>query len=236
MYHHVNSDRCSNELEIFEKHLLYIKEHFRSVLPSEEITVDSVCLTFDDAYSDFYFLIFPLLKKYNIKALLAVPTKYILDSCSLDSQTRMGFEHNDLFKNYQHGTFCTYEELQEMLDSGLVGIASHSHSHVNMSKNGVDIEEELKLSKDILEKKLNITVESFVFPYGKYDKNILAYAKKYYKYIFRIGNAIHKDFNGINGVIYRINGDGIKSADELFGWKKIAAYRFKAFIKRITNG
>lgn len=236
MYHHVNSDRCSNDLEIFEKHLLYIKERFRTVLPGEEIVADSICLTFDDAYSDFYFLIFPLLQKYNIKALLAVPTKYILDSCSLSPQTRMGFEHNELFKNYQEGTFCTYEEIKEMLDSGLVAIASHSHSHGNMLKNGVDIEEELKLSQEILEEKLNIKIESFVFPYGKYNKNILTLAKKHYKYVFRIGNAVHKDFNGINGVIYRINGDGIKSADELFGWKKMLTYGFKAFVKRVTNG
>ena len=79
MYHHVNSDRCSNDLAIFEEHLKYIKNNFKTIFPGEEITSKSVCLTFDDAYADFYFLIFPLLKKYNLKALLAIPSKYILD-------------------------------------------------------------------------------------------------------------------------------------------------------------
>lgn len=236
MYHHVNSDRCSNDLEMFENHLLYIKDHFHTVLPNEEILGDSICLTFDDAYSDFYFLIYPLLKKYNLKALLAIPTKYILDSCNLSAETRMGFEHKDFFQNYEKGTFCTYSEIQEMLHSGLVGIASHSHSHVNLEKNGVNVEEELKLSKTILEEKLKITIDSFVFPYGKYNKEILSLTKKHYSYIFRIGNAIHNDFEGINGVIYRIDGDGITRADEIFGWKKMAAYRLKAFIKKVTNG
>ena len=62
MYHHVNSDRCSNDLAIFEEHLKYIKNNFKTIFPGEEITSKSVCLTFDDAYADFYFLIFPLLK------------------------------------------------------------------------------------------------------------------------------------------------------------------------------
>ena len=62
MYHHVNSDRCSNDLSIFEEHLKYIKNNFKTIFPGEEANQKSVCLTFDDAYADFYFLIFPLLK------------------------------------------------------------------------------------------------------------------------------------------------------------------------------
>ena len=105
MYHHVNSDRCSNDLAIFEEHLKYIKNNFKTIFPGEEITSKSVCLTFDDAYADFYFLIFPLLKKYNLKALLAIPSKYILDDTDEKAENRMNFEHNDLFENYQKETF-----------------------------------------------------------------------------------------------------------------------------------
>lgn len=232
MYHHVNSDRCSNELKVFEEHLKYISQNYTSLFPGEEVTSKSICLTFDDAYADFYYFIYPLLQKYNLKALLAVPTKYILDDTNYTQDTRLGFEHNDLFKNYEKATFCTFKELREMIDSGLVQIGSHSHSHVNLLEKGVDLEEELVISKNILEEKLGIKIESFVFPFGKYNEEIAKEAHKHYQYLFRIGNAIHNDFSGIKGVIYRVDGDNLTKVDELFSFKNRMKYRFKAFIKR----
>jgi peptidoglycan/xylan/chitin deacetylase (PgdA/CDA1 family) len=232
MYHHVNSDRCSNDLKIFEEHLKYISQNYTSLFPGEKVLSKSVCLTFDDAYADFYYFIYPLLQKYNLKALLAVPTKYILDDTNYTQDTRLGFEHNDLFKNYEKATFCTFKELREMIDSGLVQIGSHSHSHVNLLEKGVDLEEELVISKNILEEKLGIKIESFVFPFGKYNEEIAKEAHKHYQYLFRIGNAIHNDFSGIKGVIYRVDGDNLTKVDELFSFKNRMKYRFKAFIKR----
>lgn len=235
MYHHVNSDKYSSNLNIFEEHLKYIAQNYTSLFPGEEVVSKSVCLTFDDAYADFYYFIFPLLKKYNLKALLAVPSKYILDDCDEQQDIRIGFEHNDLFKNYQKGTFCTFEELKEMYESGLIQIGSHSHSHVNLTAQNVDVEKELKLSKEILEQKLGMEISSFVFPFGKYNQEILQKTLKYYKYSFRIGNAIHRDFKGINGVIYRVNGDGLKRYNEIFSFKKILGYKIKGLLKRLGS-
>ena len=232
MYHHVNSDRCSNDLEVFEKHMGYLASHFQTTFPTEKkLKGKNACLVFDDAYVDFYYLIFPILKKYNIKALLAVPTKYILENCNEPKDIRMSFEHNDEFKNYEKGTFCTFEEMKEMIKSGLVQIVSHSHTHTNLLEEGVDLKEELELSQKILEEKLNIKVESFVFPFGKYNDAIAKETLKHYKYAFRIGNAIHKDFSGIKGINYRVDADGLTTADEIFTFKEQLGYRFKAFIK-----
>lgn len=233
MYHHVNSDRCSNDLAIFEEHLKYIKSKYTTILPGEKIVKNSVCLTFDDAYFDFYHLIFPLLKKYELKALLAIPSKYILDDTEQLAKDRLNFEHNLLFENYEKGTFCTYKELEIMKNSGLIAFASHSHSHIDLTQKGVDLNVELKHSKELLESKLKVKIESFVFPFGKYNQDILKEAKKYFKYNFRIGNAIHKDFNGINGAIYRVDGDGLKSANEIFTFSKILKYKFKALVKKV---
>ena len=235
MYHHVCSDRCSNDIEIFEKHLEYISRNFVTLFPGEKVVDNSLCLTFDDAYADFYLLIFPLLKKYNLKALLAVPSQYILDDTNLDPKIRLGFEHNDLFTNYDKATFCTKKELLEMIDSKLVVIGSHSHSHINLLESSVDVEFELSHSKKILEEMLGVNVDSFVFPFGKYNQSILDLTLQYYKYPFRIGNAIHKDFGGINGVIYRVKGDDLKTPNEIFTPLKIVQYRFKGFIKRVAR-
>lgn len=235
MYHHLNSDRCSNEYSIFEQHLEYISKKFVTVFPSGNMPNNPICLVFDDGYFDFYKLIFPLLKKYNLKALLAVVPKYILDDCFLDESIRLGYEHNDLFENYEKGTFCTYAELKEMISSGLIQVVSHSFGHENLVENGVNVTEELIKSKETLEAKLNIVVESFVFPFGKYNQNVLDETKKYYKYAFRIGNGVNKDFNGVNGVIYRVDGDNLKNASDVFDYKNILKYKFKTFTKCILG-
>ncbi|NLC27575.1 MAG: polysaccharide deacetylase family protein [Campylobacteraceae bacterium] len=236
MYHHANSDMCSNSLDMLEKHLSYISSNFTSVFPGESLAKRSVCLTFDDAYSDFYFLIFPLLKKYNLKALLAVPSAYLLESCDMPPKKRMDFKHNDLFENWKKGTFCTIVELKEMIASGLVQIASHGDTHTNLLDLEVDLEKEILKSKQILEEKLKIKVESFVFPFGKYNLDLVKKVKEHYLYAFRIGNAIHKDFSGIKGVNYRVDGDSLKSPNEIFRWQNILKYRFKAFLKGFERG
>jgi len=205
MYHHVNSDRCSNNYEIFEAHLKYISENFTSTFPTQTLPKNPICLVFDDGYYDFYKLIFPLLKKYNLKALLGVTPKYILDDTDKSDTLRLSYAHNDLYKNYKDATLCTYKELQELIKSNLVQIVSHSYSHQNLVEDNVNLEQELLGSKNILENKLNIKIESFVFPFGKYNQSILDETKKHYKYSFRIGNGINKDFSGVNDVIYRID-------------------------------
>lgn len=235
MYHHLNSDRCSNKYEIFEEHLKYISQNFTTVFPCDKLPKNPICLVFDDGYFDFYKLIFPLLKKYNLKALLAVVPKYILDDCDIEDTKRLNYEHNDLFQYYENGTFCSYNELKEMIQSGLVEIASHSYSHQNLVEDSVDVILELQKSKKVLEEKLNIKVESFVFPFGKYNQQVLDETKKYYKYAFRIGNGTNKDFNGTKGVIYRIDGDNLKNGNEIFNFFNILKYRIKIVIKSIVG-
>lgn len=236
MYHHVNSDRCSNELVLFQEHLAYISQHFTSIFPTlEELPQKSICLVFDDGYYDFYKYIYPLLKKYKLKALLGVVPKYILDDTTKTDSLRLEYEHNELFKQYKNATFCTYKELKEMQESGFVQVVSHSYSHKNLTEEGVDIEKELLTSKTILEEKLNIKVESFIYPFGKYNQEILNATHKYYTYAFRIGNSIQKDFHGIHNVIYRIDGDFLKTPNEIFSFKNILQYRIKWMIKSIVG-
>ncbi len=235
MYHHLNSDRCSNNQAIFEEHLAYISKHFNSTFPTKTFPKNPICLVFDDGYYDFYKLIFPLLKRYNIKALLAVVPKYILESCNNSDEERLNHEHNELFNHYKEGTFCTYEELEEMIASGLVQIASHSYSHQNLLEENINLEEEIIYSKQLLEKRLNIRIDSFVYPFGKYNQIILDKTMKHYNYSFRIGNGVNMDFRGIRGVIYRIDGDNLTHPSEIFSFKSMLKFRFKSFVKSIVG-
>lgn len=232
MYHNINANKYSNDLELFKKHLIYIKNNFNVVLPGDELSGKDICLTFDDGFYNFYEYVFPLLKSLNIKAILAVPTKFILDSTDLPKNGRLSVPHSETYSRIADAPFCTFEELKEMSDSGYVKIASHSHSHVNLQECD-NLEQELDLSKKLLEEKLAFECDIFIFPFGKYNDKVVSETKKRYKYLFRIGNGINKNFDGIKGLIYRINADNLKDEKSIFSFFSLLKFRFKSFIKSI---
>lgn len=234
MYHHINSDDLplSNSDSMMESHLALIAERYTTVFPGDELSKRSICLTFDDAYFDFYYYVFPLLKKYNLKALLAVPSAYILDDTEIIPEKRLSLKHCEIYENYQTvAPFCTCAELREMVKSGHVMVASHGMNHVNLSEDRVDLEQEIFGSKVALEEKLGFRVDSFVLPYGKYNDAVVALAREHYSYVFRIGNALNPSWDGIGGLIYRIKGDALTTSNELFKPLKQLGFWFKTIVK-----
>lgn len=66
-----------------------------------------------------------------------------------------------------------------MLNSGLITIASHSFSHIELiNKSGTVLQKEILSSKDTLEKLFHISINTLVYPSGKYDISALREAKK----------------------------------------------------------
>lgn len=240
MYHHINSDDLplSNSDKMMEEHLSLIAQRYVTIFPGDHIGKHSICLTFDDAYYDFYYYVFPLLKKYNLKALLAVPVAYILEDTDVSSEQRLSLRHHEIYEsdNYKrYVSFCTYRELREMVQSGHVIIASHSMHHLNLSEEGIDLEQEIIASKIVLEEKLGFRVDSFVLPYGKYNEAVIRLAREHYSYVFRIGNAYNPSWNGIGGLLYRIKGDALETPDSLFKPFKQIGYWIKTVVKMIKG-
>lgn len=87
-----------------------------------------------------------------------------------------------LYKNYVNigGRSLTWAEIQEMIDSGLCTIGSHSVSHDSMTARKGRSDEvyqayllkELQESKDFLETHLKLPCTSFAYPYGNYNSAI----------------------------------------------------------------
>ena len=240
MYHHINGTRYSNDFHIFQNHLQYLLERYNIVTPGDSLgSNNNLCLTFDDAYYDFYHYVFPLLQKYNIKAVLAVPTGLIEDNTNAAIEERLSLGHDEIYidKKYRkYGTFCTWNELKEMHKSGLVVMASHSHKHKDLSLSDINLEEEIIESKKILEEKLSCRINTFILPFGRYNKNSFSLLKEHYTYIFKVGQGINKDFSGVNGLIYRIDADNTKDITMLFTPKRKIAYFIKSLIKSFYDG
>ena len=240
MYHHINSDDLplSNTDTMMDAHLRLIAQRYTTLFPGETSSSASICLTFDDAYFDFYHYVFPLLQKYNLKALLAVPAAYVLDETNLDPEIRLSLRHHEIYEGENYKTyipFCTYVELREMVQSGHVSVASHSMNHVNLIDEGTNLREEIVGSKLLLEEKLGMRITSFVLPFGKYNDAAIVLAREHYPYVLRIGNALNPSWNGIGGLIYRIKGDALKTPGTLFTFRKWFGFWLKTMIKLVKS-
>jgi peptidoglycan/xylan/chitin deacetylase (PgdA/CDA1 family) len=189
--------RTTYPLEAFEALLASLHT---TLIPPEKSAVFSIdtALSFDDATVDFYHYVFPLLQKYRRKALLAIPTKFIKESHTESIQKRLtAMPFQDM------ASFCSWKEIKEMVKSGWVIPLSHSHSHIVLPEAN-NLEEELSLSKSILENALHHPIEGIAFPYGKWNSKVLSHAKKYYRYFFRIGSAYNISWHNRSYLTYRI--------------------------------
>ena len=81
LYHQVN-EISSVTPDLFEEHLKILKERNMNTPTLKEygdgnIKSNSVLISLDDGYYDNYSKVFPLLKKYNMKATVFLNTLYI---------------------------------------------------------------------------------------------------------------------------------------------------------------
>lgn len=229
LYHRVGDVKYSNSYEMFIEHLNHLKENYPIVIPGDNLSsfLLQVCLSFDDAYYDFYHYLFPLFKKWKIKTVLSVPVGLIQQSTDVPSHQRLKVSYKETMNEEvirEKVPYCTWEELKEMADSGLVHFASHGFHHKNLLSKEADLEKEIIISKEILEQKLQVPIQTFVYPLGKFDSSIHQCVKEYYTYIMRIGSAANLSWQNSSGVIYRIQGDSLMSKDAPFKLKKWPSY------------
>lgn len=212
LYHKIGDGKYANRKKIMQEHLLYIANNYQSYFPGQKLPFrkTGLCLTFDDGYFDFYHIIFPLLKSLNIKAVLAISPAFIQKTTNLDPSYRLSSK-NPYLEAKEKVPFCTWEELKIMSSSPFVKIASHSYSHANLTRIDCDLEKEIIDSKNIIEENLNTSIDTFVYPYGKFNKSVHKLVKNHYPYIMRIGSAINYSWHNTNQLIYRIPCDQLPS-------------------------
>ena len=236
MYHRAGTGKHSNDPTLLEKHLGHIKEHYNVVLPGDPLKPKklSVCLTFDDATFDFYHIVFPLLQKFQLRALLAVPVDYILEKTTLPPELRLSVPYTLAMQEgfYQkNAPFCTFEELNDMVTSGHVEVASHSRSHPNMTYPHLDLKHEVVESKQILEDNLPQVISSFVYPFGKVNAHVHQYVNQHYPYSFRIGSGLNFSWVSSKKPLMRLPCDHLTDTNAPFIWSNIA----KTFLKRCAS-
>lgn len=239
MYHKIFEPTSPDNIKKFEQHLHYLKNTYSIVSPGDKLDAHklNICLTFDDAYYDFYSHVYPLLQNYQAKALLAVPTKYILDSTEVSPETRLSVPYptgmdNQLYQT--HVPFCTWQELSIMAASPNVILASHSHSHLHLAKelkNHQDFERELILSKHLIEHKTQAPVNSFIYPYGNFSRRLDSKIHQDYRYTFRIGSALNHSWE--RGLLYRVDATPFWLNDAPINAAKLNHYKKQYYWNRV---
>jgi glycosyltransferase involved in cell wall biosynthesis/peptidoglycan/xylan/chitin deacetylase (PgdA/CDA1 family) len=199
----------------FLKQIDYLERHGYKVVPTNDVVSyvrgkktlppRSVCLTFDDGFSNNYGAVFAILKKYDVPVTIFLSTKYVAsdDSQEID----LGISER----------FLSWGEIEEMARSG-VCFGSHGHNHCDLTSLSRDkCLQEILLSKELIKKNLSGRIRYFSYPYGRYDGKTLRLVKK---------AGFEAAFTTIPGTIrpgddpYALKRTLIASSDSLFDFKK----------------
>ena len=168
MGHHI----CSEHLEDDYSVSLYDLSRFIETNKERIISIDdalskknsdALVLTFDDGYVDLYLNVFPLCKKYRLPFCGFIVTDFI-----------------------GKDGYVTYEQISEMINSGLFTLASHGYSHIVLDNVETSVlNSEILKSKEILEKQFNVKIDYFAYSHGKYNKKVMSIvAKSMYRCAF----------------------------------------------------
>jgi peptidoglycan/xylan/chitin deacetylase (PgdA/CDA1 family) len=234
MYHRAVDCLYGNSVEVLRSHFAYLHDHYDIALPGEALPAGrlSVCLTFDDAFVDFYAHVFPLLKKISLRAVLSVPTGFIIPETNLGLEQRLSLDPEEAMRgrNFQLKVpFCTWAEIREMNESGLVMMASHSHQHLDLTKTTTDCEFESRQSKRVLERQLGKPTLIFVYPFGRVNARAHAVVKQHYPFAMRIGSALNTNWAPRRQPLCRVGADNTPDIRRLLRWDRLAGYRLKCF-------
>jgi peptidoglycan/xylan/chitin deacetylase (PgdA/CDA1 family) len=235
MYHRAQAERHGNSPAMLEAHFAHVARHHACVLPGEALDPRrlNVCLTFDDGYFDFYAVVFPLLKKHGLRAVLAVPPVVVHEQAERPASARLRASGGIDDRQPGHGGFCTWTELHELAQSGHVAIAAHGFTHQRLDRDGVDFHTEVVIPQALLAARVGCKVDTFVFPYGRFNRAALRIVQLHYRYVFRIGGADNADWS--RHVLYRIDADGMTSPHALFSPARLARYRLRRLWNRVRG-
>ncbi len=226
-YHRARAGRQGNPTRLLNAHFAHIAYCCANRMPGEPLApgVTNVCLNFDDGFYDFYALVYPLLVKHDLRALLAVAPHYIRDFVDAPPDERLSLDQEAAFASPERGGFCTWSELEEMTASGHVTIAAHGNSRLRLDHPDVDLAAEIERPRITLMKRLSLPVQSFVFPDGKCSPRTLQFARQHYRFVFGNGGAANRDWN--QPVLYRIDADEMPSPTAPFARARRAVYRVR---------
>ena len=173
MYHRFNEDKYPStniQIDVFKQQIEMIRKFkFNFYDPKNlELNFNSakiekkILITIDDAFSSFYEIAWPYLKKEKIPFILFIST---------ESVGKNGY--------------MTWDQIKELEKETIVYIGNHSHSHdylVDLKND--DFINDIDTSSSIFKKKLGYNPIFFSYSFGEYSLFIKEYISKNFKFSF----------------------------------------------------
>ena len=171
MYHNIaekysaSADGANITPKRFEEHMqgilergytpIFVADYYNSVERGKPLPENPIIVTFDDGYLSNYEIAFPILKRLGIPATIFIVTS------TVGATAESGIVGTSHFN---------WEQAREMQQSGIIDIHSHSHTHRDMtSLSPAQLQEELRLSRYLIERNLGKNCYVFSYPFGKYN-------------------------------------------------------------------
>lgn len=180
-YHRVGptvADSMTITTAVFEAQLQYLRENGYTVIPLRSL-IDyrlgkapapaprSVVITFDDGHRSVYEVALPLIRKYQVPVTLFIYPSAISNS---------------------HAPYAmSWEQLGELVDTGLFDVQSHTYWHPNFKREKQRlapdeykklVATQLQKSRAALEKRFAGHVDLLAWPFGIYDDDLLESARQ----------------------------------------------------------
>lgn len=203
MYHHISPLTGSHSVtpELFREHLQILSDKGIRTLSLDEfaawrrgelaIQQPAVLLTFDDAWLDNWVYALPILEEFGAQGVF-----FVVTSWPGDGAARVGLGSDPDWCPLSHaesmklaGTHSgdsvsmRWSELLAARDTGLVSLASHSHSHGDWWKRGIEMdklldyfEADLRQTMDILKTKLGECPPHLCWPKGHFCNSMIKLA------------------------------------------------------------
>lgn len=156
--------------EQFEQQLKWLSEQGFHFVTMHQLCANwgkhpdkTVAITFDDGYEDNLLNALPILKKYQASATIYV----VVDRHDRDWSSYKKAHHNS--GELARETKLSDSQIQTLIDSGLIEIASHTLTHANLAN--VDEPQrlqEMHESRHLLQQQTGQAINSFAYPFGIY--------------------------------------------------------------------
>ncbi len=159
---------------VFEQQLQWLAAHHYKIVPlravvdslrgtAPPVATPAVVITIDDGHRSVYTELFPIIRRERVPVTLFIYPSAI-----------------------SHATYAlTWDQLKEMLASGLVAVQSHTYWHPDFRKERARrtpadyqafVDLQLTRSKSVLESRLGIKVDMLAWPFGIIDHELEAAA------------------------------------------------------------
>ncbi len=194
MYHSILKDKSySNDYTItpeqLENDFKYIKEKgYKTVTITDLVNFvynnkglpdKCIMITFDDGFYNNYYYAYPLLVKYDLKAVLS-PVMVLSEEYSKKQENSVNYG------------YCSFSDLKEMVNSGHIELQNHSYDmHYSKGRTGINqksgesfenyksvISNDLKTAQELLKEITGDYPQCMTYPFGTFNENTVKVIKE----------------------------------------------------------